>query len=73
MKFPSCYWQITDDRRGLCVHAGHFRMGAAVGHAMRMIDGGGWVGSITVEPWFESHAEEFEFWAKWWAMQESEP
>ena len=68
-EFPRCYWQITDDRRGSCVFAGYFRMGDAVAEGLRMIDSGGWVGSITIEPWFQSHEDEFRFWAEWWANQ----
>lgn len=72
-EFPRCYWQITDDRRGACVLAGYFRMGDAVAEGLRMIDGGGWVGSITIEPWFQTSDDEFRFWAEWWHHQTTPP
>jgi hypothetical protein len=71
--FPHCHWQIIDDRRGTCVFAGYFRMGDAVRDGLSMIETGGWVGSITIEPWFETREREFQFWAEWWAMQDCTP
>jgi hypothetical protein len=68
--FPHCHWQITDQRTGICLSAGFFQMGDAVREGLKWITAGGWVGTIVVEPWFDSRANEFRFWAEWWAMQE---
>lgn len=74
---PFCHWCITDCRTGVAIDAGYFSLGDAVDEAMRVLAAMPQYRNfrderpvMSVDPWFQTQADEFCFWAEFWAKSD---
>lgn len=77
-ELPHCLWCVMDCHRGIAIAAGYFHLRDAVSVALEVLAAmhhyrNGYRDErpvMSVEPWFQTSADEFLFWAKYWARPE---